>query len=244
MNGCQESPMSEDAPTVNPITLTEKKCTKCKETKELSEFNKHNEGKGGLRPDCKDCVRVWRKKYRVANREKLKRKDILYALSNPKKVATIKRRWTFNNPDKVRKSNQRWRSKNPEKMRELQRSWRKNREYTARERLNNSIGNGMRRTIKKGTKNGCHWEKLIGFTVDQLKQHLEKQFMNDMTWENCGTFWHIDHIIPINAFNFEKPEDIDFKRCWALNNLQPLKAIDNLRKSAKINKPFQPSLKF
>ena len=43
-------------------------------------------------------------------------------------------------------------------------------------------------------------------------------------------------------FTYETPEDIDFKRCWALKNLQPLEAKENLRKQAKLDKPFQPSL--
>jgi len=45
-----------------------------------------------------------------------------------------------------------------------------------------------------------------------------------------------------SVFNFSKPEDMDFKRCWALSNLQPLWAADNFSKHAKLKKPFQPSM--
>jgi hypothetical protein len=62
-----------------------------------------------------------------------------------------------------------------------------------------------------------------------------------MSWENYGK-WHIDHRIPIDAFNFTCPEDIDFTQCWALRNLRPLWAVDNIKKSNKLEKPFQPSL--
>jgi 5-methylcytosine-specific restriction endonuclease McrA len=62
-----------------------------------------------------------------------------------------------------------------------------------------------------------------------------------MSWDNCNE-WHIDHIIPKAAFNYEKPEDIDFKKCWALKNLQPLWAKENHEKKDKLLKPFQPSL--
>ncbi|HPG52320.1 MAG TPA: hypothetical protein PLL11_17220 [Spirochaetota bacterium] len=62
-----------------------------------------------------------------------------------------------------------------------------------------------------------------------------------MTWENISK-WHIDHIIPVSAFNFNSPDDIDFKRCFALNNLRPLWAVENIKKGWRINKPFQPSL--
>jgi hypothetical protein len=54
---------------------------------------------------------------------------------------------------------------------------------------------------------------------------------------------HIDHIIPISVHNFEFPTDIDFKKCWALANLQPMWAMENIIKSNKLSNPFQPSLK-
>jgi hypothetical protein len=64
-----------------------------------------------------------------------------------------------------------------------------------------------------------------------------------MTWENYGD-WHIDHKIPVSAFNFSKASDIDFKRCWKLSNLQPLWAAQNVSKGNKLERPFQPSLAF
>ena len=92
-----------------------------------------------------------------------------------------------------------------------------------------------------GIKNGRHWEDLVGYTVSELKNHLEKKFKKGMTWENYGQ-WHIDHKIPMSVFNYQRPEDIDFKKCWALENLQPLWRIENIKKSNKLTRPFQPSL--
>jgi len=95
----------------------------------------------------------------------------------------------------------------------------------------------------RGIKNGMHWEDLIGYTKEDLMEHLEKQFTDGMNWDNYGKDgWHIDHIIPKSVFNFNSYEDIDFKRCWALDNLQPLWAEDNFRKNNKLEKDFQPSL--
>ena len=62
-----------------------------------------------------------------------------------------------------------------------------------------------------------------------------------MTWDNYGK-WHIDHIVPISVFNYTKTEHEDFKRCWALGNLRPLWAFDNISKGAKLEKHFQPYL--
>ena len=95
--------------------------------------------------------------------------------------------------------------------------------------------------IANNKRKGRHWESIVGFTLDQLKSWLERNFLLGMSWENYGE-WHIDHQIPISAFNFNTPDDIDFKRCWNLKNLQPLWAKVNLVKSNKLSQPFQPAL--
>ena len=103
------------------------------------------------------------------------------------------------------------------------------------------MSRGITHSLKGGSKAGRHWETLVHFTAEELIKHIEKQFEDGMSWDNYGE-WHVDHIIPKSVFNFETPEDIDFKRCWSLKNLQPLEATENRIKSARIEKPFQPSL--
>ena len=98
--------------------------------------------------------------------------------------------------------------------------------------LSHRISSGMWRSLN-GSKNGHHWETLVSYTLEDLMTHLEKLFKPGMTFKNRGA-WHIDHKIPVSAFNFTKPEDTDFKKCWALSNLQPLWAEENLKKSSKI----------
>tara|TARA_R110002020_G_scaffold24198_2_gene79788 strand:- start:8182 stop:9003 length:822 start_codon:yes stop_codon:yes gene_type:complete len=70
----------------------------------------------------------------------------------------------------------------------------------------------------------------LDFTMDELRIHLENQFDDWMNWDNHG-LWHIDHIKPVASFNFTSMEDEDFKKCWALENLQPLKDTENMRKN-------------
>lgn len=110
-------------------------------------------------------------------------------------------------------------------------------------KLNNLIATNIRQSLhNNGTKNKRKWEDLTGYTVHELKLHLEKLFLKGMSWDNHGE-WHIDHKIPVSAFNFTTPEDLDFKRCWDINNLQPLWKKDNISKSNKLKKPFQPCLR-
>lgn len=60
-------------------------------------------------------------------------------------------------------------------------------------------------------------------------EHLQAQFKLGMSWGNYGE-WHIDHLIPISASDFTSYDDASFKKCWALSNLQPLWATENLSK--------------
>jgi hypothetical protein len=135
-----------------------------------------------------------------------------------------------------------WRKLHPDIMKESTRRSKKKRRATPRGRLNCAFSFSVWYSLRS-SKGGKHWEGLVGYTVDDLKKHLEKQFRDGMSWDNYGE-WHIDHIIPQSVFNFEKPEDDDFKRCWSLKNLQPLWATDNHKKYNKINKQFQPKLIF
>lgn len=111
------------------------------------------------------------------------------------------------------------------------------------ERLKDSISRAINDSLK-GKKNGRHWEQLVGYTLDDLMKHLEAQFIEGMAWENFGKGdgkWHVDHILPQAVFGYADVLDIDFHRCWSLSNLRPMWEKDNMRKHAKIIKPFQPS---
>ena len=71
---------------------------------------------------------------------------------------------------------------------------------------------------------------IVGCSPEFLKEHLEKQFTEGMSWELMGKNIHIDHIIPLSS---AKTEDEILKLCH-YTNLQPLWAEDNLKKSDKI----------
>jgi hypothetical protein len=72
--------------------------------------------------------------------------------------------------------------------------------------------------------------EMLGYTPDELRRHLERQFLRGMTWENASE-WHIDHIRPVSSFDLSDPEQL--RDCWSLPNLRPLWARDNIAKGAK-----------
>lgn len=104
-----------------------------------------------------------------------------------------------------------------------------------KKKLKNRMSRRMRHALsnKNLSKEWIHIFKLVGFSVEELKVHLESKFQVGMTWENIGD-WHIDHVFPESKFNYKSFEDLEFKQCWSLSNLQPLWAEDNLKKGNKI----------
>lgn len=252
--------------------IAEKRCTRCGEIKSFSEFYKRKGVKDGLESECRKCKNDRTKKRYKENPEIFKARNKKWALKNPDREKTRHQKWAKLNPEKrkeiVKKSRakhpethkrilQRWQSRNREKLNEMARRWAaanpdnakltSKRKYekkmsTPQGRLNQNVRSLINYSLR-GAKGGIHWEDLVGYTLDELKKHIEKQFSDNMTWENYGKYgWHIDHKIPLAAFNFKTPMDIDFKKAWALSNLQPLWAEDNLKKSTKLERPFQPSL--
>ena len=107
------------------------------------------------------------------------------------------------------------------------------RDYSKRpmRNINGRMRSGIWASIK-GRKAGASWQVLVGYSVSQLCEHLESKFLPGMSWDNMGE-WHIDHIRPLASFVYVTYTDKDFLDAWALDNLQPLWALDNMRKGAK-----------
>ena len=53
-----------------------------------------------------------------------------------------------------------------------------------------------------------------------------------MSWDKINLI-HIDHIIPCSSFDLSDPKQQ--KICFHYTNLQPLWAVDNLKKGARLD---------
>ncbi len=251
--------------TTNDNLVQVKTCTKCGETKPVGEFPKHAGHRDGFGSHCKICKRAADAEYRRRNPEKNKEDYAKRIAENPNYWSE----WYADNRDEARERVKKWSQENKETVKAMQAAWyaengveyhvawrKKNREKLREQgrenyakkrddpkwKIENTIRVGIHRSLGD-SKAGRHWESLVGYTVTELTDHLESRFTLGMTWDNYGlNGWHIDHIVPRSVFNYETPDDIDFKRCWALKNLQPLWGTDNISKGAKLDNPFQPSL--
>lgn len=221
-----------------------KTCSKCNVLKEYSEFGKSSQVKCGYKSACKDCLRVDNRNYYINNREKeSQRKKKQYKRDSDKIIA---QQLEYYNKNKDYRSQ--WvkdkRKAKPEVFKEYGRKYRSdNRESVNSYHLNRRktdilyklkcvLRNRLLEALKYKTWNkNTNFSKYIGCTLEELKLYLENQFQPSMTWENHSkTGWHIDHIVPLDS---AKTEEELYKLCH-YTNLQPLWAIDNLRKSNKL----------
>ena len=210
-----------------------KVCTRCKLEIEVSSFYLTQYGTHSSW--CKQCYvddsreRYWKRKAAGTPR--------VYILTEEqkekKRLATLE--WKKRNPDKVRAIKLKHEKNNKERVAELARlrgrkMYRKkasNPDKYASDLLAIRLRNRFSRFIVGGGA-GRLLTKVISYTVDELKTHLEAQFEPGMTWSNRGD-WHIDHIRPLSSFENKLDPS-----AWDLPNLRPIWASENLKKSWKL----------
>jgi hypothetical protein len=142
------------------------------------------------------------------------------------------KKWRLANPDRVAVNHRLWSSGNRDKVREIAKRARARPENKAKLNLRDRF-----KEIMKSVKNGGtqSFRQIVGCSTSHLQMHLQSKFKRGMTWENYGTHWHVDHVIPCAAFDHTKPEQV--RQCWHFTNLRPLEAKANMAKGAKIEAP-------
>jgi len=204
-------------------------CTKCGKLKNLDEFKADSRGKYGKRSWCKFCEVQYTKEWRRRNPEKAKEAS--------------KRAYYRHREDRIRRV-KKWCKQNPgKKAINKKRSERKAR-LTIEGRIRDNLRGYLWRALKKN-KGGKSSQEILGYTIKELIKHLRKTVPSGHTWQDfIDGKLQIDHIIPQSVFNFRGYNDIDFRRCWALDNLRLLPSRENAIKSDMLSAPFQPSLAF
>lgn len=212
-----------------------KLCSKCGLLKDESCFDKDRTHADGLRCQCKDC----RKAKWFENRdENLAKKRAGYK-KNRQKNLVYAREYAEKNKDLLIEKRRVYEGR-PEVRKRIRTYWKSRMNAEPMIRLNASMRAAVYHSVKQN-KAGNTWQSLVGYNLELLKTHLEKQFLPGMTWGNYGE-WEIDHKTPLAAHNFTSPDQFDFKRAWGLKNLRPLWASENRSKGDRLDAPYQPSL--
>lgn len=203
-----------------------KKCTCCGQVKPISEFSKKSRNKDGLDTNCKSCRNAKNKKYRDENKEKFNAKRKEYYQENREHILEQKKKYTDSHKQEKAEYDKVYRQQNKERLRKQKNEWAKN-------SLEHKIVNNIRRRVAhalKGESKSEHTMSLIGCDIEFLKEYISSMFSEGMSWDNYGE-WHLDHIRPCSSFDLSNPDEQ--KECFNYKNLQPLQAIDNLKKAYK-----------
>lgn len=166
-----------------------------------------------------------------------RRRNKVDTLNHPERISRTQKR-TYQKHKATRlQDSQRWAQKNRTKSNAIKKSYKIRhrekylkycREYAKRirrdplKRLSKNTSKLVWDSLKH-KKGGRHWEKIVGFSLEALMNHLESQFAPEMNWDNYCTYWELDHIKPLNLCR-------SFEEAWKLENLQPLKISVNRAK--------------
>jgi hypothetical protein len=194
--------------------------------------------------------------YRLNNKEKIIQQERERRKNNPERAKEITRKSKLKHRDKILVANKEYREKNKDKIKEYnqkpevvarrQANRLKNKEKINtnkkhKEKLRRNTDPSYKLITNQRTRITGILKKhktdktlnLLGCSAQFLRTYIENKFLEGMTWDNYGKHgWHIDHIIPCSSFNLT--DSTQQQICFHYTNLQPLWAIDNLKKSNKI----------
>lgn len=213
------------------MTEVMKKCCKCKSDKELKYFGKLASSKDGLRYDCSAC----RKEYRDKNKENIKQKNKDYFEKNKDVLKPKNKAYREANKEAISLQRRQYRQNNKEHIKQKQTEYKPRRAYLIRlKRQTNAtfrLEQNMRTRMHYALNNLTMSKTLMikmHCNINILTKWLEFQFDKNMTWDNMGTYWEVDHILPISAFDLTQLSHREV--CFNWTNLQPLERAENKQK--------------
>ena len=211
-------------------------CKICNIEKNVLDFYKRPDGKNNLRNECKICLNKNNQKWHLNNKTKILNDKKESYIENKEKIKNSVKIYQEKHKEKYviyqRFYNKEFRKLNKEFLNNKSNEYQKNRRKNdSTFKLIHNIRNRVRDFLKSKniTKNNKTFD-IVGCSPEFLKEHIEKQFTDGMSWDLMGEHIHIDHIIPLSSAN---TEDEVYKLCH-YTNLQPLWAEDNLKKYNKI----------
>lgn len=193
-----------------------KTCSKCKIEKDVILFNK-NQYK------CKICEKEYQKKYRNTHKKEQKQ----YYQNNKEKMIMNTKIYREYNKEKLK-----IKAKEYQQNHKKERNIRTNK-YQKNRKLNDPIyklihnRRTRRNKILKFKYNPTIED--LGCTTQEWRNYIESKFDSNMNWDNYGSYWHLDEIIPCYAWNMTN--EIEQKACFHYLNSQPLEKIENISES-------------
>lgn len=179
---------------------------------------------------CYACKRLQARRDYEAHAERVLETNARSRQKHPEAARKSANEWARRNPEKSAANKAAHKKRNIEKVRAAAREYERERRKDPMYRLFASASKSVWDFLQ-GAKARRPFLSLVDWTPDEFRQHLEQQFTPEMTWENYGSYWQVDHIIPrsyVTLFpTITEPEDL-FQLFWGLDNLRPLPRRENL----------------
>lgn len=195
----------------------------------------YSKKKRSLDPESR---RKFEAEYREKNREKIRAYAKAYREANLEKSKAWAKKYIEANREKIRAS------QNAALAKTRKIRWANDPQFR--------IGSNARRRIHAaikaaGVKKNFRTVDVLGCSISEFHAHLESQFseQNGFSWENYGTIWEIDHIVPVIKFDLTDPQQL--RKAFHYTNCQPLRAVENAMKGDKLphelNHRFMPRVR-
>lgn len=197
--------------------IADRTCSKCGETMELNVNNFAKESNGRWRSECRPCGRKMCREYKAKNRQH---------------VADYNKKYKAEKSDDISEYNKKYYAEHMESEKERTRV---THARLYKEDPNFKMAKTMRKRIYaavKGERKLGTAKELLGCDFDVFMTWIEFQFDDKMSFENQGSYWQIDHVIPCASFDLSDPTQQS--RCFHWTNLRPMEATENNRKKDKI----------
>ena len=201
-------------------------CSKCGIVKLKSAFYANKRTKSGVCSECKQCKLRNKRRYLAGNgKEVIARYKKVYVQSSHGKemIARYRKKYSQSTEGKAKLSTYRTNK------------YANDPQFRMKQLLRVRLHSALKRSVNGRVATKCGPTLgLLGCSMDFFMKYIQAQFTAGMTWERYGEF-HIDHIRPCASFDLTSKEQQ--KICFHWTNLQPLWAVDNLKKGARFHGP-------
>lgn len=173
------------------------------------------------------------KDYRERNKEYYREHNKSYHKENAEKIKEQNKEYYEKNKEILKAKNKEYRMRNKDAINAKKREYqRKKLKTDINFKLKRLLRGRLKDALKNNQKTGSAVRDL-GCTIRELKAYLEDKFQPGMSWDNWSVYgWHVDHIVPLSKFDLTNR--VEFLKACHYTNLQPLWAVDNIKKSNKI----------
>lgn len=180
----------------------------------------------------KFCQRENKKEQRLREPEKLKAREREQDKKHRTKRRARARKWYYENTEWIlgyreenkevrRESHSSWRKEHLSERAESQADYRK--KFPGASQMRSRIANFL-----SGKSKNASTPDLLGCELDAFGWWTEAQFLPGMTWENYGSLWEVDHIIPLSWF--DQTDLLWQHKAFHFTNTQPLWKTENRAK--------------